>query len=182
MYSRLDSIFKANLRDTKSADSWLGIRREDMEEDGRKKKNHDDDQEKSTLWDDDKTTVSVVALKSFLKNMIESAKDSAEPPEQTKAPTTKKSDEEKLPPKRDKAINAYQNTAQLTEPEQYDHAAGQKTQAGIDLTADELRTIHTLIQDLETLQKNDIEQLVIHRSDSFLQGMADAARRAKKQI
>ncbi len=173
MDSRLDSIFRTTFRQTESADTGMGIRRDDPRDQHKRKDNDDDQKEDKPQWEDD-TVVSIAALKQFLITLI--APDSIYQPPATPAVPTQIS----LSTRQQRAHNAasaYQSTARhaaYTAPSPTPAVA--ETKSNNTLSQEENRTIHQLLVDLDLLLQEGITSLRIQKEGSFLESLRLAAR------
>jgi hypothetical protein len=173
MFSRLDPYFTATMRHTESADARLEIRRDEQRGQEGRKNTREKKDDASAVWDDS-TVVSVRALQTFLESLIadQSRKIPASP---AAAPTLPSAPSGQAA----QAAQAYRTTANAAVPPMPPPAAPNDKPL---LTAEELRTIHRLIDDLRLLADRKVEQLNILRSDSFLQSLVDAAARARNAL
>lgn len=83
MESRLDSIFRTTFRQTESADTGMGIRREDPRDEHKRKDGDGDQKKEAPVWEDD-MVVSIAGLRQFLTTLI--APDSVYQPPATAPP------------------------------------------------------------------------------------------------
>lgn len=182
MYSRLDPIFKTQLRHAETLDTRQGIRRH--EEQGGKKRDHEKDEEpdEDDLWEDS-TTVSIPALKSFLEQLVGSAsrkqdlaaeKDiSDSDPEHPHSEASSQKSQRAA-----KAAQAYQRTHRAVHDEERTLPEGSSPQ-NIELRPEEIRTIHTIIQDLAALSDDGHRELTLQKAESFLQSLVNAVQVSK---
>ena len=174
MDSRLDNIFRTSFRTTESADTWMGIRREEPR-DEHKRKNEDEDQKSDKQqWEDD-TIVSIAALKQFLGTLI--APDSVY---QAPAPTRNVPTQATLSTQQQRAHNAasaYQSTARHATPSTPpETTTPQPSDTANTLSQEENRTIHQLMNDLDILLQEGITSLTIRKEGSFLESLRRAAQ------
>lgn len=174
MDSRLDSIFRTTFRQTESADTWMGIRREDPHDD-RKRKSSDDDQKKDKpQWEDD-TVVSIAALKQFLSTLI--APDSVY---QAQSPAPAVPTQATLSTQQQRAHNAasaYQSTARHAAPgTTMTPPSSPPSAVNNTLSQEENRVIHQLLNDLDLLLQEGVTSLTIQKEGSFLESLQRAAR------
>ncbi|MDB5490963.1 MAG: hypothetical protein JWO78_812 [Micavibrio sp.] len=177
MDSKLDSLFRTNFQPTQQTDTWQGIRREEPHDDRQKKnkrKAKEDDE-----FGDDEATLSVLALHEFLKNLLTQA---GEKMPETLAQTLP--DEElgdgprPYDPASAHAAKAYQTTARAAPGQRIDfseHPAGAATAPpgpAIALSAEELRLMHKLLDDIEALGQRGIGFIPLVPADSFLESLA----------
>jgi len=184
MHSRLDPIFKTQIRQAETLDTRKGIKRHDpdIEKDKGKNKNQQDDD--LDPWEDS-TTVSTRALRRFLEQLILDSSDnlptskpnediniSKPNPEQHQKPESNTAQSQRAA----HAAKADQNPYKTTHREE---DVGQGAIPAIDLSPDEIRTINKLITDLSNLTKNNIEHLTLIKSTSFLQSLVNAVEGKK---
>lgn len=183
MYSRLDPIFKSQMRQAETLDTHHGIHRHLDDESRRRKDSDDTHNSDPALWEDS-TTVSIEALRAFLKNLLADS----QPDHKTEGPkdsVTKKSD--KQPPKSGaaaRAASAYQRTYSATHYDDTEHAPlpvepDDKNTAAIKLEPEERRAMHALIDDLKILAEAGHRNLVIEKNTSFLASLIEAVKKAK---
>ena len=179
MDSRLDGIFRTTFRHTESADTGMGIRREDPHDD-RKRKNNDDDQKKEKpQWEDD-TIVSIAALKQFLSTLI--APDSVY---QAQSPAPAVPTQATLSTQQQRAHNAasaYQSTARHAAPTATISPPDTAPTANNTLSQEENRVIHQLLNDLDLLLQEGVTSLTIQKEGSFLESLHRAARNTLSAI
>ena len=169
MDSRLDNIFRTTFRHTESADTWMGIRREEPRDDQRRKKDGDDEKKEKPQWEDD-MVVSIAALKQFLSTLI--APDSKF---QQSTPTPESQPLSSQQQRAHNAVNAYQrNTAAPPPPS--------PTPAAPTLSQDENRAIYQLMQDLDLLLQNGVTSLTIQKDGSFLESLTQSAKTMLEKI
>ena len=183
MDSRLDSLFRTNFQPAQKSDTRQEIRREEPQDDRPKK----DRQKKSDqpAGDDDVTTLSIVALHEFLKNLLKQSGESffstagetllsQEPGEHTDIPAN---------PASAHAAHAYQVAARALPGQSIDFSDHRPTQPAsttpaIALSTDDLRTIHKLIEDVEALGKRGIAVIALREADSFLHSLVKGVEEA----
>lgn len=168
MDSRLDNIFRTGFRQTESADTRMGIRREDAHDDRKRKSDDDQPEQKKPQWEDD-TVVSITALKQFLTTLI--APDSAyqqAPTAPTQAPLSTQQR------RAHNAASAYQSTARHAATPIAAPVAESKTND--TLSAEENRIIHQLLHDLDLLLQEGVATLTIQKEGNFLESLRRATR------
>lgn len=189
VFSQLGPLFKTTLRQAEQADTRLHIRREDKEDQGKKQEFEETPEDTSGLWEDS-TEVSVGALRTFLIEFLKSRGDTV--PE-TALPTAENTSimsgltPESRPPATNvaaKAVKAYSSMqAQNYGPPPTPAPPPEPQQEEVDLVsllaADELRTIHVLISELDVLAGKGVQTLTIEKADSFLQALVEAVRLEK---
>ncbi len=171
-------------RHAENADARLDIRRQDPDEKRRKGEKEEDS--KDPLEQEDKTSVSLSALQAFLKNFLKSLEDSPSEQKNDASPAhiSKALNAQAKAPhsqKATKAQNAYATAARTTTPENdFSAKEAQKAASSLGLSSEEVRTIHTLLEDLEALSKQGIINLEIQRSSTFLQSLVSAVEKTKE--
>ncbi len=172
MDSRLDSIFRTTFRHTESADTWMGIRREEPRDDQRRKKDGDDEKKEKPQWEDD-MVVSIAALKQFLSTLI--APDSQFQQAKTENPEAPALSSQQQ--RAHNAAHAYQSTAQHT-------PAAPVTPSTVtpSLSQDENRAIYQLLGDLDLLLQNGVTALTIRKEGSFLESLTQAAKTMLEKV
>jgi len=188
MFSKLDAIFRSLPRQAESTDTRLGIRRDEQREEGRKNKEREEKPDETDLWQDS-TVVSVAALRAFLENLAGDAVIPALQPAGPDGENLAVSSVPAAPPPPSPAAYAaqtYKATAQRggsDAPPPSAAARGEPQQAaGIDLSLDEVRVMHSLSDDLAFLAEKGVSQLNIPRGESFLKSIMEAVARAKKEF
>lgn len=186
MFSELGPLFKTQLRLAEKADTRLEIRREERDEQGKKHDDTPEDEAASTFWEDS-TEVSVDALKAFLIGFLTSRGD-AVPEAPTPAQDIAAAPAEYRPPvntRTARAVKAYSSMAAQTLPPSMppQPAETQESEDSVDLVdllaADELRTMHVLISELDLLSRKGVQTLTIEKADSFLSALVMAVRAEK---
>ncbi len=187
MLSRFDPYFQSTFRQAESTDTRQAIRHEEHK-DGRKRR---DDERPSvfdnSLWEDS-ASVSVDALKAFLINFLKSA------PFEENVKTEPLSAIGSAAPRpgepRDtvtaRAIGAYQTMSYRMYPDEQPirpPVAVPDIPAGVGaLNANEVRTIHRLIADLDDLHGRGLRALPFQMADSFLESLVVAVAAAKARL
>jgi hypothetical protein len=176
MDSKLDSLFRTTFQPAQQTDTWQGIRREEPHNDQQKKhsrkEQHDDE------FGDDQATLSVQALHEFLKNILAQAGEKM-PAQIAQTIPEDELDGDPRPYNEASAhaARAYQNTARHTPGQRIDFserpagAAETPTGPAITLSAEELRIIHSLIDDIEALGQRGIGAIPLIPAGSFLQSL-----------
>ena len=189
MFSQLGPLFKTHLRQAEKSDARLEIRRDERQDQGRKQESEDRSEESSGLWEDS-TEVSVGALKAFLVEFLKSRGDEVpEAPEpaadEAAAPITP----EYRPPANTRtaqAMKAYgAMAAQAPSPPPSEPQEAEDSAKDVDLVsllrADEVRTIHVLIGELDMLSRKGVQTLTIDKADTFLEALVQAVRLEKRK-
>ena len=176
---RLDSIFRLNLRPLEKSDTWQGIHRHENTGD-EKAKDHGRQKKDETPTDDD-TVLSLAALHGFLLMLVQQT-----PPAQEAqaipdtAPHAAPTQETR---RAARAAGAYENTARTTQPGSrvsLTDSGSAPAPAGphVPLSADEIRNIHALIEDVEKLAERGIATMTIPPAESFLQSLKNGVAQA----
>ena len=175
MDSRLDNIFRTTFRHTESADTWMGIRREEPRDDQRRKKDEDGEKKERLQWEDD-TVVSIAALKQFLSTLIAPESEF----QQTKTEGHEMPALSSQQQRAHNAVHAYQNTAQHapTTPVTPPTAPAPEP----SLSQDENRAIYLLLNDLDLLLQNGVTALTIRKEGSFLESLTQAAKTMLEKV
>ena len=191
MFSQLGPLFKTHLRQAEKSDARLEIRRDERQDQGKKQESEDQTEDTSGLWEDS-TSVSVEALKAFLVEFLKSRGDEVpEAPEQSADDIALSAiTPEYRPPvntRTAQAVKAYGAMAAQTmqappPPEPKESAASTES---IDLVsllkADEVRTMHVLITELDALSRQGVHTLTIEKADTFLEALVQAVRLEKSK-
>lgn len=177
MFSRLDPVFQAMRRQAESADTKLGIRRDEKNDENQRKNKKEKDDDPAVLWED-ATVVSVPALQAFLSGLVPTSTADAGHAEISISAAAQ---QESLPaPVSDaaRAAQAYRSTPGGAHPPAPSPAAPPASAGGVKLSAEEEKTIFRLIADLALLSSRGVTSLEIKKSDSFLQSLVDAVKAA----
>lgn len=194
MFSNLGPLFKTTFRQAESNDTRLHIPHEERDNPNRNKDEPEKDKE-GTVWEDD-TIVSLEALRSFLINFLKTL-PGGEDLAQFEAKRQEEERVRKRPPQSErpantrnaKAVRAYQSMAQHVDDQGNKEDSGkngkgnevQQPVASL-LKSQELRDIHGLIDDLESLKRQGIEQVHIKKADTFLEALKNAVTRLTSRI
>lgn len=192
VFSQLGPLFKTTLRQAEQADTRLQIRREEKDNPGKRQDSEEQAEETGGLWEDS-TEVSVGALRTFLIEFLKGRGETG--PETTSGKQEKISVANLLPmespPPADtaaaRAAKAYSTVqTQCYGPPPIPAAPPEPAGEEVDLVslleADELRTIHVLIGELDQLAGKGVQTLVIEKADSFLQALVAAVRLVKQAV
>lgn len=189
MFSQLGPLFKTHLRQAEKSDARLEIRRDERNDQGRKHDEPPQEEESSALWEDS-TTVSIEALKVFLSGFLTSKTGTA--PE-TSNRSLSQAETESLPQeplhpvntRTARAVKAYGSAAAQASPPPAPPQMPENNSDRNDLDlselleADELRTIHVLVTELDNLARNGVQTLTIEKADSFLKALVFAVQAEK---
>lgn len=189
MFYALGNIFSPKTRHAESTDTRQAIRRQDP--DDQRRPNNEREEEAELFNEKDDTIVSITALRAFLENFLKSL-PSDEQGEKTEKEKNKNLAEDALKVGHDfnkkrpvegkmkQAMGAYQSAAKSgAETKRFSTSDTKQTAENLGLQASEVRTIHTLLEDLKILSERGIEELVIERSTSFLQSLVNAVEKIK---
>lgn len=185
LFSQLGPLFKTQLRQAESADTRLEIRRDEKQDQGRRQDAEKETGEADTLWTDT-TTVSVDSLRAFLIGFLQNRGD-ATPDEQADMAIINVPAPETLIPANTmaaRAVKAY-TAINVLPPAPQPQATENKTE-NVDLVsllkADEVRTMHQLIRELELLAHKGVQTLTIEKADTFLESLVLAVNYEKSKI
>jgi hypothetical protein len=186
VFSQLGPLFKTHLRQAERSDARLDIPRDERHDQGKKQESEEQDNAGSGLWEDS-TAVSVEALKAFLIEFLKGRGDDV-PEAQT---STQDIDyagitPEYRPPVNNRAaqaVKAYASmAAQVSTPPPPPPESETETVDLVSLlAADEVRTMHVLISELETLSRRGVQTLTIEKADTFLEALVLAVRAEKEK-
>ncbi len=199
MFSQLGPLFKTTLRQAERVDARLEIRREEKDTPNKKHDFEKDDESGGGLWEDS-TSVSIEALRNFLIGFLQSRGE--DPPGiKSSAPAAPAAAHEgaapqaqPAPPANAKAARAAQAySAQAAHaappplpppPEKDDTASSSESPVNLAdlLAADELRTMHALIHELDMLARRGVQMLTIEKAESFLQALVAAVELEKSRF
>lgn len=186
MFSSVSNIFSVKPREAESADTRLGIRRHDPDQERSKKKSKDEE-EKVFFNDGDEATVSVEALQIFLENFLRSLLQTAGTPAAPVARTRQAPDVVSTNTNagmRDGAAayaaSAYRQASFSARNKSYFDSAPVQNDA-IGLESHEVRTIYSLLSDLNILAQQNVKTLHIERGGTFLQSLVAAVEKGKLQ-
>jgi hypothetical protein len=183
LLSQLGPVFKTIFRQAESADARLEIRREEKENSGKKKERGDEAEDAAALWEDS-MSVSVLALHGFLAEFLKS--HGAPLPQEELALSAEADVQEQrvrgpVSSVAARAVKAY--TAMAPVPPAAPQAPVTETPAEINpadlLSAEEIRTIHNLIADVDALAKAGVQTLTITMTGTFLDSLVEAVRLTK---
>ncbi|PJB69725.1 MAG: hypothetical protein CO093_09815 [Alphaproteobacteria bacterium CG_4_9_14_3_um_filter_47_13] len=179
MYSRLDPIFKTQIRPVESLDTRQAIRQQNRT-DGQGKQ-HEDKKNKNDedLWEDH-TTLSTRAIKSFLEQLVKETKIQNRPVQNEENIDFTNTLRQGLPLQTDnsRAAQAYERTYRTTHKEE-EVLPVPEDSLSIELELEEIRVIHKLIEDLERILGQHIESITLTKRDSFLQSLVEAVEAIK---
>ena len=176
MDSKLDSLFRTTFQPTQQTDTWQGIRREEPHDD--REQNHPKKESEKDEFGDDEATLSVQALHEFLKNILTQAGEKMPATLAQTIPDDELDGPRQIDPASAHAALAYQNTARHTPGQRIDFserlpaAASAPSGPAITLSAEELRIIHKLIDDIEALGQRGIGAIPLIPAESFLRSLA----------
>ncbi len=184
MFSQLGPLFRTHLRQAESTDARLEIRRDEKQDHKKKDEQEGEADAGGSLWEDT-TSVSVEALRAFLIEFLKTRGDDM-PQTQITGDTAfaQPPQPEKRTPINNRAAQAVKAYTSMAGQSQYEPPAQEKSEAEeVDLVsllkADELRTIHILIHELELLARKGVQTLTIEKADTFLEALVVAVRTEK---
>lgn len=192
MFSTLNNILGTQTRHAEETDTRQALQRHDPDNPrgGRKKKQKEDE---PGFEDGVAATLSVEALKAFLKTLLESKTpqaQSANIQEPTDYKIQTEMELDKNPTKHvsahaAQAAGAYQSAT--SHAQKRENVLLETTDTAVsgpefDLSATDIRTIHQLQEDLNTLSNHNIEYIHIERAETFLQSLQNAVKAAKVKI
>ncbi|PZQ46267.1 MAG: hypothetical protein DI551_05435 [Micavibrio aeruginosavorus] len=187
LFSQLGPLFRSHLRQAEKSDARLDIPREEKHGQGKKNDDKSDTEDTSALWEDS-TLVSVEALKTFLLEFLKTRGETsgAQTAGQTQEPSAYTDlTPEYRPPVNNRAARAVKAygaiAAQTAPPPEPPVAPSEPIDLGDLLQADELRTIHGLIADLDGFTRSGTTHLVIEKADTFLEALVQAVRAEKNK-
>lgn len=186
MFTSLNNILGIRPRHAEQNDTRQDIQRHDpdFERKRRKKEQSPDD----LFNQEDGATVSVQALElflnKFLKELSEKPKQGFNTQSQAALEKTENNEITKEPNVKNNpaahAASAYQHMAQSQQKTSLLEDINENNADLIALDASEIRTIHTLLEDLKMLSEKNIEYIHIERAESFLQSLVNAVEDVKK--
>lgn len=186
MFSQLGPLFKVQFRQAESNDTRQYIPHEERDKNRKKQEEQKQTKTDDTAWTDD-ASVSVLALRRFLidflktlpgsedynlvNNQINNENSSIRPKEKNRPTNTYSA----------KAVRAYQTMATHAQHPADDTSETNQTKdnkpTADKLASKEIREIHGLITDLETLEKKGVTMLNILKAESFVEGMKRAIQK-----
>lgn len=179
---KLDAIFRTGFHSVEKSDTWLGIRRQDQGEERKPRDRAPKDEDGE--FGEDHMSLSVVALHGFLHQLLQQAgaeQDQEQSPliaeinpELSETPTQDD-------PRYRAAASAYQSTAQSTNRPALNLSAADHAPANappLTLSAEELRTIHVMLGDVNILVERNIATITLRPAPTFLQSLGDGVREA----
>ncbi len=179
MVSRLEAIFRTGFHPVEKTDVWQGIRREDPA-DGQKRKEHDGTEKPEEAVTDD-TVLSLLSLHGFLTMLLRQAgAPGADNTVVAPLPASAVPPAPSVPHPASRAASAYQTTARTGEPLSLEESPTPQPVPGpaVVLSPEELRRIHALLQDVETLAAQGIATITLRPAADFLQSLNDAVQAA----
>jgi len=188
MFATLNNILGISQpRHAEQNDTRQDIQRHDPEFE-RKKKNKQK-REDDLFADSDNATVSIDALQTFLNTFLKELSSQEQTSKINKAETpapTPTQEPTAHKPKHQKsgqaayAANTYQHIAESRHQTSILGDVNEENADLISLGAADIRIIHSLLEDLKTLSKKNIEYIRIERADNFLQSLVNAVNTLKK--
>lgn len=184
MFSTLGPMFKTVFRQAEHADTRHEIRREEKENGGKKKNPHEDEDAFNALWEDS-TTVSVEALRTFLLEFLknqggEGAFARASQTSEVIEPTEEKPF---VSPVAAQAVKAYTSMASQPSYNPQHPPVAEKPESGNQFRSEEVRTIHALIVELNTLENKGLQMVTIQIGNgSFIDAVVAGVRAAASTV
>jgi hypothetical protein len=179
---KLDAIFRTGFQTVEKTDTWLGIRRQDPGEE-RKPRDHEKPEEDGEFGEDH-TTLSVAALHGFLHQLLQQAgaEDVAEEPSLI-ADINPELEPSQTPedPRYRAAASAYQSTAQNMDRPSLNMSTTEQASSDaprLALTAEELRTIHVMLDDVGVLAERNIPTITLRPAPTFLESLGNGVSEA----
>lgn len=186
MFSQLGPLFRTHLRQAEHADTRLEIRRDEKHDQGKKQEYEPEGEDNSALWEDS-TSVSVEALRAFLIGFLKSRGDAvpeATVPQNDGLQVTSPEYRPPVSTRAAQAVKAYSSmAAQMTPPAMPPEPQKVEQEQPLDLVdllhADEIRTMHVLITELDALSRKGVQTLMINKAETFLEALVQAVRLEK---
>lgn len=173
---RLDSIFRTGFRPAEKIDTWQGIRREEQTG-SRQRKEHGQKEKPAESFADD-TVLSTLSLHGFLITLLRQAGEGGQTMAEEEPSPVIATPSPPASPAAQRAASAYQTTAHATSPGSSvslgDSPPPVAAAPAIVLSPDELRRIHILLKDVETLAAHGVATITLRPAENFLQSLADA--------
>ena len=188
MFSQLGPLFKTQFRKTENNDARQHIPHQ--EHDAAQKKNQQqDDKKEAPKWEDE-ASVSVASLRVFLIDFLKTLPgaenlDDFETPSAQNIQTRPHEKQRPSNTQNAKAVRAYQTMAQHAQgPEDAPKAPSisDTKKPPQTIESKEYRDIYTLIQDLEILAQKGIKELLIYKSETFVQSLKTAVDKEKIRL
>lgn len=184
MFSQLGPLFKTQLRQAEKSDARLEIRRDEKQDQGKKHDFGEDEAQGSDFWEDS-TAVSVEALKTFLTEFLKTrGEEDIKEATPKGAPAQRPEHKPAADSRTAQAMKAYGSMAAAS-PISYTPPQPEKESESVDLVdllaADEVRTIHALITELDILSRKGVQTLIIEKAPTFLEALVHAVRAEKQK-
>lgn len=173
MDSKLDSIFRTRFHPAEKSDTWLGIRRQDPQDDRPGKDR--DEKEDNPEFGEDNTTLSVTALHGFLNSLLQQAGTTQAMTEQPPPVPETSLEPPPAQPGYRAAASAYQTASQSGGPaliDRTDRPPPASPAAQIALSDNELQTIRRLLRDVEKLARYGGQMITLRPAATFLDSLA----------
>lgn len=194
MLSQLGPLFKTTFRQAESNDTRQAIPHDERDQRRKKKEEERPKEQHSDFWEDN-TSVSVGALRIFLIDFLKTMPGATDTAARA-APQTAADDHIEATSQNPaqpqsanaRAAEAYQSTARhVHEATTMPKPPADKEKPNNEPTADklqskEIRDIHTLISELEDLNRRGVHDLHIERADSFLESLKNAVQASKSRF
>jgi hypothetical protein len=167
MFSRLETIFRSEFRQTEKTDTRQQITRQNK--DFQRKKHKEKKKDDALLSSEDDTAVSIRALSIFLKGLLPGEEDDIKNNKEND-PANKVQNKAKNP-NTVKAINAYERSS-ADKASSYN--ALEKTANNYNLSAEEENKIKKILDNLELLKDKNLEYLTLKPAPTFLESLDKA--------
>lgn len=185
MFTSINNILGIQPRHAEQNDTRQDIQRHDPEYERRKRKKKESSDD--LFEGEDSATLSVSALQAFLNNFLKELSEKT-PQKSFNATSAQEETKDQEPQEAAKpvtgqaayAANAYQHMAESRQETSMLGDVNENNADLISLDAAEIRTIHTLLDDLKLLSEKNIEYIKIQRATSFLQSIGNAVETVKK--
>lgn len=184
MFSQLGPLFKTHLRQAESTDARLAIRRDEKQDQGKKDDEAPTEDQTSSLWEDT-TSVSVEALRTFLIEFLKTRGETvaeSSVKDEVSAPSITPEERKPASPRAAAAVRAYSAMAGQTHYVPPTEEPAEEVDLVSLLKADEVRTIHILIDELDQLGRKGVQTLTIEKADTFLEALVQAVRAEKSKV
>ena len=185
MFSNIGKIAGRPTRHAEETDTRQHIQRHDPDQ--RRRSEDETEETKDPFTHEDSAIVTISTLRLFLENFLKSLEPK---PQETKAQDTKVATPSPQvppaaadsPPKDNpaaQAAHAYQSASRTRAASTHPTPQMNEAEAKALLGAEDVRTIHTLIEDVKSLEQRGVEFLKIEKGESFLHSLSAAVKALK---
>lgn len=192
MDSKLDPVFGIIMRHAEPLDTRQGIRRHEQTDDKGKKHEKQKQDDEQDIWED-VVSVSVPALKGFLERLLHETGSLRQDPAKNEEIRVSGAQGAGLGPsvqddngpssmRTAHALQAYNRTTAATHAAQGQFLPPEDSAPFAHLEPEDIRVIHTLIDDLGLLDRSGISALTIVKSESFLRSLVTAVETEKQNL